>query len=251
MRPSVLVVAHPGHEVRIFGWYQRVRPYLFLLTKGDRGDNCTRLEFAKELADRIGATAGSLFGRYGDREVYNAILARDPTLFVDWTIKLTEAIIALDPNLVVTDSWQLYNVSHDLVHTMTRVATRRAAVRVGHVINIADFAVAPSTLAAALPMGREVFRVELDEAELARKATVSKGYPGLNEEVSQLLAVEGSEAQRIEIFRAMVPFDTLLPSLGTEPPYEKYGQQRVASGVYREVIRWNQVRSIVEALQKL
>jgi hypothetical protein len=251
MRPSVLVVAHPGHEARIFGWYERMRPYLFLLTKGDRNDNSARLEFARELADRTGAIAGSLFGCYSDREIYNAILERDPTLFVSWTMKLIEALVALDPSLVVTDSWQLYNVSHDLVHVMTRVATGRAAVRLGHTIDVLDFAVVPDTLAAALPTGREVFRIELDKIALARKTSISKEYPGLNEEVTAVLAVEGSEVQQIEIFRAPVRFDMLSPSPNTVPPYERYGQERVAAGVYKECIRWNHVHPIVDALRNL
>jgi hypothetical protein len=61
--------------------------------------------------------------------------------------------------------------------------------------------------------------------------------------------LEGAEAQRAEVFRSVVGFDAILPRVPAVPPYEEYGNQRVAAGIYKEAIRWNShVCPVVEAL---
>ena len=245
---SALIVAHPGHEVRVSGWYGSARPRLFVLTEGSRSGDRSRLRSAQALAERAGATLGSPFGLYRDREVYAAILARDPTPFIRWTADLADALVDLDPAVVVTDGWQLYNVAHDLTHVMTRVAVRQAAVRLRRAIDVVEFAVVPRALGGERPWGSEAFRVTLDNAALARKHTNAEEYGDLSEELQRLIAIEGRDAQRIEVFRSVVDLDTLMPAPGVTPPYERYGEQRVADGMYREVIRWTpHVRGVAGA----
>src|SRR3981081_1153421 len=113
-RPAALVVAHPGHELRVFGWYELARPRLFVLTEGSRSGNQGRLLCAQSFANQTGAKLGSLFGRFRDHECCAAILAGDQMPLIRWTADLTDALVALAPALVVTDSWQMYNVGHDL-----------------------------------------------------------------------------------------------------------------------------------------
>ena len=46
--------------------------------------------------------------------------------------------------------------------------------------------------------------------------------------------------------------ETVLASAPKTPPFEKFGEQRVAANVYKDVIRWNvHVRPIVERLLEL
>jgi len=133
---------------------------------------------------------------------------------------------------------------------MARRAVDRAAARLGHTIDIVEFEVVPAVLAAARTMGSEVFRLELEDDAFGRKQSAAENYPGMREDMRRLLAVEGREKQRTETFRTIVDFDALIPSPGVTPPYELYGQQRVAAGAYREVIRWNDhVRPIADAIR--
>ncbi|HEX8245140.1 MAG TPA: hypothetical protein VF541_16635, partial [Longimicrobium sp.] len=39
-----LVVAHPGHELRVYGWMERARPLVFVLTDGSGSGSEGRLE---------------------------------------------------------------------------------------------------------------------------------------------------------------------------------------------------------------
>src|SRR5207302_335483 len=124
-------------------------------------------------------------------EMYDAILAGYRTPFIQWTEELTDALIDLDPALVVTDSWQMYNVCHDLTHVMARVAAGRASAYLRHPIEVIEFEVVPKPLATDRPWGAEAFRLMLDDACLRRKHTMALKYRDLREEFRQLVALEG------------------------------------------------------------
>jgi hypothetical protein len=249
---SVLVVAHPGHELRLFGWYESARPRQYVLTVGSRSDDVGRFPSTTRLIEEVGASLGSLSGPFLDRHVYAAILAGDAAPFTQWTLELTDALVELAPARVVIDDWQMYNVSHDLVHAMGRVAIRRAGAALGRAIEVVTYDVVPPALAAGLPRGGEAFRLELDDPAVARKRGATASYGGIGGDQEAVRAVEGDDAQRIEVYREVVAFDALWPAPDLVPPYERYGEQRVEAGIYRECIRWEgHVRPIVEAILKL
>jgi hypothetical protein len=250
MSASALIVAHPGHEIRAYGWYEQAKPTLFVLTDGGGSNEDGRLHHSRIVAQNVGAPISALFGNLTDRETYDALLRRDPAPFLDWTGRLAAALQVLDPALVVVDSWQLYNVAHDLVHVMTRVAANHAGRRRGRNIRLIEFDPAPAALAGpTAPRGNEAFRVELDEPALARKLTAAKEFVNLQQELDAVVALEGLEAQRTEIYREASDFSMLTVPGGTIPAYERFGEQRVATGRYQECIRWNEhVAPIVAAL---
>ena len=234
----------------MFGWLERARPHLFVLTAGSRNGDRGRLAYTELLAQQAGICLGPLFGSFLDREVYEAFLTHDAALFSRWTADLTDALAALDPSLVVMDSWQMYNPCHDIVHVMARVAVGRATQRLGHSVDVVEYEVVPPQLAAPRIWGREAFRIELDDNCVARKQSAALDYPDLRGEVMQLLALRDSDASRTEIYRHPVDLDALAPPDGVEPPYERHGAERIAAGTYRECIRWNDhVRPVVEAIR--
>ena len=238
--------------MRTFGWYERARPTLFVLTAGTRSGVDERIGLSRRLAHKIGAPVGDLFGSFHDRAIYEAVLAGRSELFADWVGALANALSVLDPELVVTDGAQMYNVSHDLVHVITRVAAAHAARRLGHEIELLEYDTVPRALGAALPTGREVFRVELDDATVARKHAAAAEFTGLERELAEVLSVEGMAAQRTEIYRAPAELEALLLPPSQTPPYERFGAERVVAGVYRECIRLRtHVQPIVQALLAL
>ena len=79
---AALVIAHPGHELRIHHWLERAKPRVFVLTDGSGHTNRSRLGQTAALLDAAGALRGSMFGRFTDREIYRAILASDVDAFI-------------------------------------------------------------------------------------------------------------------------------------------------------------------------
>jgi hypothetical protein len=248
---SALVIAHPGHELRVLGWYEQARPTTFVLTSGSGSGEIGRVSISHSLAHKTKSAIGSLFGRYLDGQIYDAILGREFSIFVDWTTELTNALVALDPELLVADNWQFYNVMHDLVHLMARLAVERAGRQLGRKIELVEFDVAPRSVGAMLPEGQEAFRIELDDCAFLRKQTEAN-QPEIREEFMKILALEGLRAQRTEVFRQPVDLDLILSLAPAVPPYERFGSERVTAGVYRECIRWqDHVRPVVDAIRSL
>jgi hypothetical protein len=89
---SALIIAHPGHELRVFGWYEQARPTTFVVTSGSRNGDNGRTSLSRDLACQTRSSIGSLFGRYLDRQIYEAILKHEVSLFADWASELTDAL---------------------------------------------------------------------------------------------------------------------------------------------------------------
>src|SRR5687768_4588026 len=65
---TALVMAHPGHELRVYQWLRLTRPLCFVLTDGSGGSGKSRLHSTTRLLEQNGARRGSIYGRLTDRE---------------------------------------------------------------------------------------------------------------------------------------------------------------------------------------
>ncbi len=71
---AALVVAHPGHELRVHHWMERARPVVFVLTDGSGSAHSSRLASTTAVLEQAGARPGSIYGRLSDRDLYRALL---------------------------------------------------------------------------------------------------------------------------------------------------------------------------------
>ena len=58
---AVLVIGHPGHELRVFHWLEMLRPVVFVLTDGSGGSGYSRLPSTTRILDQVGASRGSFY----------------------------------------------------------------------------------------------------------------------------------------------------------------------------------------------
>jgi hypothetical protein len=240
-----LIIAHPGHELRIHGWLERARPATFVLTQGDGAAGAPRLLSTTTVLSRAGAQIGCVYGVLKDREIYAAILERRHNLFVRIVDQLAEALIASDIDCVVCDAEEGYNPSHDACRYVANAAAAIAAATLRHDIEGFDFPLigAPDLCAADL-MSRAVW-LRLDEGALARKLAAAANYLELKHEVDGALAAVGEQAFVTECLRPWAKTATDGP---TRPFYEVYGEGRVAAGVYTDLIRLDHLLSLRDAL---
>jgi len=75
-RPAALVVAHPGHEISLHGWLERVKPVVFVLTDGSGPRGVSRLSSTTRVLERAGARRTEVQA-FTDGRVYDALLAGD------------------------------------------------------------------------------------------------------------------------------------------------------------------------------
>jgi len=231
---TALVVAHPGHELRIHGWVERTRPMVFVLTDGSGGVGESRLASTQGLLDAAGARCGQIFGRFTDRTLYRALVDHQHAAFVEIARELAGALTEHGIDLVAGDAAEGYNSGHDVCRLLIDAAVQRIRGQGGPEIQNRDFPVvaAPETCPDTQRDSALWFR--LDETALSRKLEAARAYRELAGEVEAALTAHGPQAFSTECLRLVQE----LWSLPAAPAwYEEYGTRRVKEGLYEKVVR--------------
>src|SRR5262245_32314848 len=132
MKRAALVVAHPSHELCMFGWLQRARPCVFVLTNGSGGSGKPQLPSTVKVLSAVGATRGSMFGRLPDPFLYAAILEGNTDLFVGLADELAESFVKESIDHVVGDASEGYSPAHDICRLLINAGVEIAASRYDH-----------------------------------------------------------------------------------------------------------------------
>lgn len=268
---SAVVVAHPGHEVRIHGWLERERPHVFILTDGSGHAGQPRIASTDRYLKKFGMRPARIYGRLTDREVYEAVLRRDFDLFVKLSEELAEALVADGVDCVVGDASEGYNTTHDICRLIIDTAvelTRRAC---GRAVASYDYPVVKRPDHCPEHLRTQAIWVHLDEVSFHRKlAAAFEFYPQLAKETQQALAGSG-HASTIEHFKlnddehaatalsgldmfrveCLRPISGAPPFEGDAPFYEQRGESKVADGLYRQVIRYREhIVPLTDALRE-
>jgi hypothetical protein len=201
MTRIALAVAHPSHELRVYGWISRVRPTVYVLTDGSGRAQQPRLDRTTELLDGIGITPGAVYGRVSDIALYDLLLHRDVEILGAITRDLADDLLWREIDIVAGDSTEGYSSVHDVWRLMVNAAVALVR-RAGRTIENREFAVvaAPRTLPDSV---QTVEHVVLDDAELALKLAAVRAYnPALAAEVDAAMAGERFQGVR----RLMEPY---------------------------------------------
>jgi hypothetical protein len=241
---TALVIAHPGHELRVYGWLERERPEVLVLTDGSGHGETSRLTSTAAVLERAGARPGPVFGRFSDREMYRILLERDVAELALVVHELAAALAASNVTQVACDAIEGYNPSHDICRVVTDAAAAIARRRTGRAIAVYDFLLEgrPGGCAESSSSwtSEESIRLELRDEALARKLEAARSYPEMAFEVERSLDRHGAAAFAVESLRPADP-DLDLEALFPEPPfYEVYGERQVAAGHYRSVVRFRE-----------
>jgi hypothetical protein len=252
-RRAALVVAHPGHELRVHGFCERARPLVCVLTDGSGAASRPRLAETTALLARLGAVPGPIYGRLTDRELYAALLAGDHERLAALAAELAAVLAVARIEVVAGDAAEGWNPGHDLCRLLVNAALARLAADGHRPIENLEFPLHAAPDAAPEPAGPAAApdgcRLVLDDAALARKLAAARAYSGLESEVARALDRHGPEAFRVERLRPVDYGLDLAPRLPEPPLYERYGEERVAAGRYAEVIRFR--RHLAPAAERL
>ena len=108
--PAALVLAHPGHALRLYHWLRLVHPRVLVLTDGSGASARSRIACASSTLAETGGRQGSILGRFGDRQIYSEIIAGNVALFV----QVAEALHRDSIHCVAGDAVGGSNPAHDL-----------------------------------------------------------------------------------------------------------------------------------------
>ena len=233
----VLIVAHPGHELRLFDWMEREHPLAFILSDGSGGAQSSRLNYSVSAIRAAGATLIEGSSQRSDREWYAAILGCDISPFTETAGAIAAAALTMQAPLVVSDAVDGYNPLHDLCQAIAGAVVARIA----RDSKPPKFLVSPAT---ADGVGVESVASQLTDEALQRKRLAVAAYTPLAEEVARLLS-EAPDVLHTE--RLLVPtFDW--PADWT-PAWEAFGRRRVNEGRFAVPITYrDHVLPIAQAL---
>lgn len=267
---AAVVVAHPGHEVRIHGWLERETPLVFVLTDGAGREGQPRIASTAEYLKKFGMRPGRIFARFTDAEVYSLLLARDFEPFLRLSEELAEGLVEACVGRVAGDAAEGYTTSHDIARFVTNAAVEMACCASGRVIANYDFTLAQRPDHCPEQLRADAVWLRLNDEEFERKlAAAFEFYPELAAETRAAVRGESYDAA-VEYFKLnddehaatdltgldMFRVECLRPVRHADgrfeaerPFYETYAEEKVAKGLYKEVIRYSEhMRPLADAL---
>ena len=258
---AAVVVAHPGHEVRIHGWLERELPLVFVLTDGAGREGRPRIASTAEYLKRFGMRPGRAFARFTDAEVYRLVLARDFDPFLRLSEELAEAFVEAGVGRVAGDAAEGYTTSHDIARLVTNAAVEMAGRASGRPVANYEFTLVKRPDHCPEPLRAEAVWLRLDDETFARKLGAAfEFYPELAAETRDALRGQGHEAvvdhfklnddehaatdlSGLDMFRVecLRPVKTGGRQFDSGKPfYERRGEEKVARGFYHQVIRYSE-----------
>jgi hypothetical protein len=272
--PSAVVVAHPGHEIRIHGWLGSMRPRVFILTDGSGRVGKSRLDFTTAYLAEMSLKHGSIYGRLTDSEIYTALLNHDFALFLRLADEMAESFALEGVETVAGDATEGYHPSHDVCRLLINTAVLMLKRDVDGVIRNLDFPVVNAPDVCPQELRDSALWLTLDENSFEQKiAAARKYYPELVAEMASALdgtgdgpvknflelrekadaagVLRGLDMFRIECLRPVDQETRDDVWLRERPFYEPRGEREVAAGHFDRVIRYREhLRPLEDALRE-
>jgi hypothetical protein len=230
---AALLIAHPGHELRIHGWLEKARPLVFIITDGSGATGIARIAKSADVLRAAGCRCGSAFGRFTDVNVYDFILHCDVDPFVSLTREIAMSLADAGVDYAVGDAVEFYNPVHDLSRVILSFAIEYARQLTHREIDQFEFAVVNSPRKHA---ANDVV-VNLDDAAMGRKIDAALRYDELQGQAEEDIRRNGLDTFRTERLH-FLDRAAARPEPTGIPYYEKRGEEQVRAGRYVEVLRY-------------
>jgi hypothetical protein len=260
---AALIVAHPGHELRVHGWLEAALPRVCILTDGSGRTQLSRLNSTTKLLEAAGSAAGPVFGVMSDRELYDAVLDADHSTFTRIVDELASMLLREQIECVAGDAEEGYNPAHDICRLLINAAVGLVNRTTRRRIANYDFTLIGPPGHCPEALRPDSIRLDLDEAAFARKLSAARHYPELQAEVEAAIGGAGSVGLRenldlaarvgidlwgggandfrVECLRPVGARDETPASFSRHRPfYEAYGERQMLAGHYARVLRFRE-----------
>lgn len=239
---TLLVLGHPGHELRVWQWLCDEKPVVCILTDGSGGSGTPRLNVTLELLKKAGALLCDDFEPVTDARIYQAILSHDMDFFLKTTAQIRDLLVDGSFEAVVGDGSEGYNPTHDVCRLMIDAASASAALG-GH--PVLNYAFPLMGHPRGIHPSDHDKCVNLSESQWQNKIDLIVGYGTqaggmLDAEVADTFDRFGKQAFQQEWLFLTQPSGKEFVPVQEKPFYESHGEKRVAEGAYRYVIRYSE-----------
>jgi hypothetical protein len=236
---AALVIAHPGHELRVHGWVSQYLPRTYVITDGSGHSGVSRLGSTQTVLCDLGSEPGEVFGRFSDREIYDAIREHDSALFQGLVDSLAHSFILHDVRTVAGDAIEWFNPTHDICRMLINAAVDVVRLSSGRQIANYEFCLTEWEQGCEENHDDRCWHLHLEHDRLDHKLEAACNYVELKDEVEQALANRGKDYFRLECLKRVPVAAPIVVPL-TKPHYEICGEKRVIDGTYHSVIRYEQ-----------
>jgi len=241
MQRAILVIAHPGHELRVHGWVEAMGPAVWILTDGSGHTGRSRIDSTTRVLESTGAVPGPVYGSMSDADLYNTVLGFNHRPFLDLVDKLAAAILHEQVDCIAGDAEEGYNPGHDTCRLIINAAVKLAQLKSSKPIRNYDFTLVGPPDQCPEDLRDHSLWLNLDDEAFARKLSAARNYPELQAEVETALNGAGNKTFRVECLRPVNSHSLAIRSLEDDPPYyEQYGEKQVKSGYYKQVLRYSE-----------
>src|SRR6476661_3115264 len=127
-RRCAMIIGHPGHELRVWGWLHAARPLVFVLTDGSGHGEHSRLDLTCELVRTAGAEVSESLEVISDERMYRAMRTCDFALFRALSDQIAAHLVEHDIDCVAADASEGYNPTHDVCRLITDRAVRTSGI---------------------------------------------------------------------------------------------------------------------------
>ena len=243
---TILVIAHPGHELRVHGWLETTVPAVWILTDGSGHTGRSRVDSTTRVLGPTGAVPGPVYGYMSDADLYNTVLGFNHRPFMDLVDKLAASILHEQIDCIAGDAEEGYNPGHDACRLIINAAVKLVKRKSSKRIRNYDFTLVGPPDQCPEDLRAHSLWLNLDDEALTRKLSAARNYPELQAEVETALNGAGNETLtksrfRIECLRPVNSHSRAIGSFEDDPPfYEQYGEKQVKSGYYKQVLRYSE-----------
>ena len=248
---AILVIAHPGHELRVHGWLETTVPAVWILTDGSGHTGRSRIDSTTRVLEPTGAVPGPVYGYMSDADLYNTVLGFNHRPFMDLVDELAASILHEQVDCIAGDAEEGYNPGHDICRLIINAAVKLVKRKSSEPIRNYDFTLVGPPDQCPEDLRDHSFWLNLDDEAFARKLSAARNYSELQAEVETALNGAGNETLitgvtdanrfRVECLRPVNSHSLAIRSLEDDPPYyEQYGEKQVKSGYYKQVLRYSE-----------
>jgi hypothetical protein len=234
-----LVVGHPGHELKMFGWIAEHHPQVHVITDGSGRQGVSRLPSTSKFLSAMNTEPGEIFGPVSDAGVYCALLETNIQFFLDLLHALADSFIRRGVDFVAGDASEGYNPTHDICRALVNAAVELAEKATGRSIQNYEFRLTEWEQNCEDRHDSQCLHLRLGNDTLHHKLKAAADYGELREEVQRAIAARGEQYFQIECLRKVSAVITE-DAYTVKPYYESFGEKRVAEGEYVSVIRYKE-----------
>ncbi len=244
---SALLIAHPAHELLLYGWMAEAKPTVHCLTTGAAYGKSARIHRTELLLQQTESSLGKIFGRISDQDLYAMLLENRTTPLVDLTWELADALVQDDVQTVVGDAAEGEILVHDVWRGMIDAAVRLASGHYQHLVQNLEFAI--ETMPSSVRDTRDMV-LSLDRQRIARKEAAIGDYIEIQTEAGRLRQRYGMRLIEQEVVRLATSGQQWLIGQAAARGYEQRAQRQVRQGRYRVAMSFQQhVLPLLEALE--